>query len=109
MIKSKDKHRKQKDKWNYRRKDFNNYKGKIKDGKWLNSTMINSKLAKKSIIIINKLEPKELLTPHRSLFSKPRLAYNPINLSYDNNQEGDRLKRFDEDAMIRRFVRAKNI
>lgn len=33
MIKSKDKHRKQKDKWNYRRKDFNNYKGKIKDGK----------------------------------------------------------------------------
>lgn len=38
-----------------------------------------------------------------------RLAYNPVNLSYDNNQEGERLKRLDEDAMIRRFVRARNI
>ena len=26
-----------------------------------------------------------------------RLAYNPINLSYDNNNEGDKLKVKDED------------
>jgi hypothetical protein len=51
-----------------------------------------------------------VLTPHRNIFAnKHRLAYNPINLSYDNNGEGDRLKMMDEDAQVRRFVRARNM
>ena len=37
------------------------------------------------------------------------LAYNPITLEYDRNPEGDRLKRRDEDAKIRGYVRAHNM
>ena len=37
------------------------------------------------------------------------MAYNPINLSYDDNAEGQKLKRNDEDREIRRFVRARNM
>ena len=37
------------------------------------------------------------------------MAYNPINLSYDSNPEGDRLKKADEDRDIRRYVRARNM
>ena len=37
------------------------------------------------------------------------LAYNPINLSYDANMEGEKLRIRDEDREIRRFVRAKNV
>ena len=38
-----------------------------------------------------------------------RLAYNPINLSYDNNNEGQKLKLMDEETEIRRLIRAKNM
>jgi hypothetical protein len=38
-----------------------------------------------------------------------RLAYNPITLEYDRNPEGERLKRLDEDAKIRGYVRAHNM
>ena len=44
-----------------------------------------------------------------TLFSLVRLAYNPINLSYDSNNEGEKLKVRDEDRQIRRYVRAKNM
>ena len=37
------------------------------------------------------------------------MAYNPINLSYDDNAEGQKLKRNDEDREIRRYVRARNM
>jgi hypothetical protein len=37
------------------------------------------------------------------------LAYNPITLEYDRNPEGEKLKRMDEDAKIRGFVRAHNM
>jgi hypothetical protein len=37
------------------------------------------------------------------------LAYNPITLEYDRNPEGERLKRLDEDAKIRGYVRAHNM
>lgn len=38
-----------------------------------------------------------------------RLAYNPINLSYNHNEEGDKLKYLDEEREIRRYVRARNM
>lgn len=37
------------------------------------------------------------------------LAYNPINLTYDKNPEGERLKIRDEDHKIRSYVRAYNM
>jgi len=37
------------------------------------------------------------------------LAYNPITLEYHKNPEGDKLKRLDEDARVRGFVRAHNM
>jgi hypothetical protein len=37
------------------------------------------------------------------------LAYNPINLAYDKNPEGQKLKLRDEDFQIRGFVRAYNM
>lgn len=37
------------------------------------------------------------------------LAYNPINLSYDKNPEGEKLKMKDEDTKIRGYVRAHNM
>ena len=37
------------------------------------------------------------------------LAYNPINLNYDKNPEGEKLKHRDEDNKIRGFVRAHNL
>lgn len=37
------------------------------------------------------------------------LAYNPINLSYDRNSEGEKLKNRDEDHKIRGYVRAHNM
>ena len=37
------------------------------------------------------------------------MAYNPINLSYDDNAEGQKLKKSDEDREIRRYVRARNM
>lgn len=38
-----------------------------------------------------------------------RLPYNPITLQYDRNPEGERLRRLDEEAQIRGFVRAHNM
>lgn len=37
------------------------------------------------------------------------LAYNPINLAYDKNSEGEKLRLKDEDHKIRGFVRAYNM
>lgn len=37
------------------------------------------------------------------------LAYNPINLEYDRNPEGEKLRMRDEDAKIRGYVRAHNM
>lgn len=37
------------------------------------------------------------------------LAYNPINLTYDKNPEGEKLKLRDEDYKIRGYVRAYNM
>jgi len=37
------------------------------------------------------------------------LAYNPINLTYDRNPEGEKLRLRDEDHKIRGFVRAQNM
>jgi hypothetical protein len=37
------------------------------------------------------------------------LAYNPINLIYDKNAEGEKLKLRDEDHKIRGYVRAYNM
>jgi len=37
------------------------------------------------------------------------LAYNPINLSYDRNPEGEKLRTRDEDHKIRGYVRAHNM
>ena len=37
------------------------------------------------------------------------LAYNPINLSYNDNPRGLELKMKDEDTKVRRYVRAHNI
>lgn len=37
------------------------------------------------------------------------LAYNPINLTYDKNPEGQKLKLRDEDHKIRGYVRAQNM
>ena len=37
------------------------------------------------------------------------LAYNPITLEYDRNPEGEKLKRLDEEAKIRGYVRAHNM
>jgi hypothetical protein len=37
------------------------------------------------------------------------LAYNPINLEYNANNEGFKLKTKDEDSDIRRYVRAHNM
>lgn len=37
------------------------------------------------------------------------LAYNPINLMYDKNPEGEKLKLRDEDHKIRGLVRAYNM
>jgi hypothetical protein len=45
----------------------------------------------------------------RKTANSTSLAYNPLSLSYDSNPEGERLKIKDEDASIRRFVRAKNM
>ena len=44
-----------------------------------------------------------------SVMDNFRLAYNPINLSYDSNAEGEKLRRMDEDRDIRRYVRARNM
>ena len=38
-----------------------------------------------------------------------RLPFNPINLEYDRNSEGEKLKHRDEDLRIRGFVRAHNM
>jgi hypothetical protein len=38
-----------------------------------------------------------------------RLPFNPINLEYDKNPEGEKLKYKDEDLRIRGFVRAHNM
>lgn len=37
------------------------------------------------------------------------LPYNPINLAYDRNPEGERLRMRDEDTKIRGYVRAHNM
>ena len=37
------------------------------------------------------------------------LAYNPINLEYDRNPEGEKLRMRDEDSKIRGYVRAHNM
>lgn len=44
-----------------------------------------------------------------NFIQKFRLAYNPINLSYDQNEEGERLKIRDEDQKVKRLVRAYNM
>lgn len=37
------------------------------------------------------------------------LPFNPINLEYDKNSEGEKLKYRDEDHQIRGYVRAHNM
>ncbi|CAD8051486.1 unnamed protein product [Paramecium sonneborni] len=37
------------------------------------------------------------------------LAYNPITLEYAQNEAGQKLKRYDEQHQVRKFVRAKNL
>ena len=36
-------------------------------------------------------------------------AYNIVNLDYDTNKDGDKLKRVDDDARVRAFMRSKNL
>jgi|LauGreDrversion4_2_1035121.scaffolds.fasta_scaffold131171_2 hypothetical protein len=36
-------------------------------------------------------------------------AYNPINLQYENSQDGEILKMRDEDAKVRALLRSKNL
>jgi hypothetical protein len=45
----------------------------------------------------------------RRIGNRNGLPYNPINLQYENNPEGDRLKYEDEETKIRGYVRAHNM
>lgn len=52
---------------------------------------------------------QEVLEGKKRTANSNGLAYNPINLTYDHNAEGDKLKRRDEDHKIRAYVRAYNM
>lgn len=36
-------------------------------------------------------------------------AYNIVNLDYDNNKEGNKLRVIDNDAQVRAMIRSKNL
>ena len=52
---------------------------------------------------------KKTANSHGYVIWTSRLPYNPITLQYDDNAEGQRLKRMDEDHLIRGLVRGHNI
>ena len=86
MIDNKDKLKKWKGKFNYKKKDFNSYKDKVKDGNLFKNIIKNWNQGKISTLITKEWEPKEQRILHRIyFFYNFSLAYNPINLSYDNN------------------------
>ena len=41
--------------------------------------------------------------------NKGGAAYNIVNLDYDNNKDGDKLKLVDNDAKVRAMMRSKNL
>ena len=41
--------------------------------------------------------------------NKGGAAYNIMNLDYDQSNDGQRLKRFDDDAKVRALIRSKNL
>lgn len=52
---------------------------------------------------------EEVMQGKKKTATSNGLAYNPINLTYDNNAEGERLRLRDEDHKIRGLVRAANM
>mmetsp|Transcript_44692 Transcript_44692/g.43298 ORF Transcript_44692/g.43298 Transcript_44692/m.43298 type:complete len:124 (+) Transcript_44692:326-697(+) len=41
--------------------------------------------------------------------NKGGAAYNLMNLDYDNSNDGNKLRQFDEDAKVRAMIRSKNL
>jgi len=41
--------------------------------------------------------------------NKGGAAYNIMNLDYDKSNDGQKLKRFDDDAKVRALIRSKNL
>ena len=52
---------------------------------------------------------EEVLQGKKKTATSNGLAYNPINLTYDQNVEGQKLRLRDEDHKVRGFVRAYNM
>ena len=59
-----------------------------------------------------RTENQSMMNKERNLVgrkSNPRMAFNPLNLQYDNNVQGEILKRSDEESKYRAWLRSLNI
>ncbi len=66
MIDSRDKHKKPKDKYSYRRRDYNNCKDKINVGKWFSNTMTNLKEDSRPTHFTKEWAQRKAQTLHRN-------------------------------------------